>query len=696
MTGGLLQIVTSGKQDIYLTINPEITFFKKVFRRHTNFSLELKEINPEQTPEYNNNVTFILNMGDAIHRCYLEIDLPNLVFSDKYITDNNYTIYKTARITKYQEQVNLWNEFYNNLKGFCDIEIQLYRYLYILLQTDNITINILKDETNKFNYKTKIIKDLYKNKLEDSVYNLINITIYINTIDKLITNNKVYDPTKYINRLEILNQINFMYGKMIEYLEYYNEKKNENLRKVIELQKTNQINFNYAKFLGHNYFKNVTLEINGRKFEKYDNDILHINQMHRIKPDDMPNYLEMIGETTQLNDFNNNPKGGRKVLVPLIFWFNKDAGSSLPLVSMQYSTVVITAKINDIKKIIAFENYEKIYDDLIVVTIDNSNGFILNTNLKYNNYRLNPKHKSITYFCNYINSQLLQIQFPDLTTTEINIILENNGTSINSELVINKEQWVGFMININNPLYSTIAPKVGYYYPYINFDLYYSLIPPPKIKLISEVVFLDDVERGKFASSKLEYIIEKFNTDIFDIKNKNSFDCELSFNYPCKEILWYIQPQLYINGITENGENMSLLYDTYKYFHSDPVNSQKLTLNQIDLLLDNIDFNYWTYTLSYKFLNNILPNGVYYHSFCLYPEETQPSGTANMRHIKGKQYRIELNQNFLNEYNLYLTTLYKSNINLINNKKSILLKFIAKSYDLFVVHKGQVELIFDT
>ena len=48
MTGGLLQIVTSGKQDIYLTINPEITFFKKVYRRYTNFALELKEISPEQ------------------------------------------------------------------------------------------------------------------------------------------------------------------------------------------------------------------------------------------------------------------------------------------------------------------------------------------------------------------------------------------------------------------------------------------------------------------------------------------------------------------------------------------------------------------------------------------------------------------------------------------------------------------------
>ena len=80
MTGGLLQLVTSGKQDIYLTINPEITFFKKVFRRHTNFSLELREINSEQLATYGTNITFILNNhGDALHRCYLEVELPILI-----------------------------------------------------------------------------------------------------------------------------------------------------------------------------------------------------------------------------------------------------------------------------------------------------------------------------------------------------------------------------------------------------------------------------------------------------------------------------------------------------------------------------------------------------------------------------------------------------------------------------------------
>ena len=49
MTGGLIQLLTIGLQDAPLILNPEITFFKTTYRRHTNFSLEqiLKNIGPK-------------------------------------------------------------------------------------------------------------------------------------------------------------------------------------------------------------------------------------------------------------------------------------------------------------------------------------------------------------------------------------------------------------------------------------------------------------------------------------------------------------------------------------------------------------------------------------------------------------------------------------------------------------------------
>ena len=45
MAGGLMQLVAYGAQDVYLTGNPQITFWKVTYRRHTNFAMEAIEQN---------------------------------------------------------------------------------------------------------------------------------------------------------------------------------------------------------------------------------------------------------------------------------------------------------------------------------------------------------------------------------------------------------------------------------------------------------------------------------------------------------------------------------------------------------------------------------------------------------------------------------------------------------------------------
>ena len=40
MTGGLVQLVAYGKENVYLNGKPQITFFKQIYRRHTNFATE--------------------------------------------------------------------------------------------------------------------------------------------------------------------------------------------------------------------------------------------------------------------------------------------------------------------------------------------------------------------------------------------------------------------------------------------------------------------------------------------------------------------------------------------------------------------------------------------------------------------------------------------------------------------------------
>ena len=79
MGGGLMQLVAYGAQDIYLTGNPQITFFKVVYRRHTNFSMEAIEQTFNGTPDWGKKVVCTVSRnGDLIHRVYLQVKVPAL------------------------------------------------------------------------------------------------------------------------------------------------------------------------------------------------------------------------------------------------------------------------------------------------------------------------------------------------------------------------------------------------------------------------------------------------------------------------------------------------------------------------------------------------------------------------------------------------------------------------------------------
>ena len=73
MGGGLMQLVAYGAQDVYLTGNPQITFFKVVYRRHSNFSMECIEqtINGSQNTGGGNGTVTVSRNGDLVHKVYV-------------------------------------------------------------------------------------------------------------------------------------------------------------------------------------------------------------------------------------------------------------------------------------------------------------------------------------------------------------------------------------------------------------------------------------------------------------------------------------------------------------------------------------------------------------------------------------------------------------------------------------------------
>jgi hypothetical protein len=93
MGGGLMQLVAYGAQDIYLTGNPQITFFKVVYRRHTNFSMEAIEQTWNGSETTNGRCTATISRnGDLVHRLYLNVKSADTTVNQdnpgaSYITD---------------------------------------------------------------------------------------------------------------------------------------------------------------------------------------------------------------------------------------------------------------------------------------------------------------------------------------------------------------------------------------------------------------------------------------------------------------------------------------------------------------------------------------------------------------------------------------------------------------------------------
>ena len=120
MGGGLMQLVAYGAQDVYLTGNPQITFFKVVYRRHTNFSMEAVEQTFNGQPGFGRRVTCTISRnGDLVHKMYLRVTVPELnADGAKWAPSLGEALVKSVeleiggqRVDKhYGDWLHIWNE----------------------------------------------------------------------------------------------------------------------------------------------------------------------------------------------------------------------------------------------------------------------------------------------------------------------------------------------------------------------------------------------------------------------------------------------------------------------------------------------------------------------------------------------------------------------------------------------------------
>jgi len=116
-----MQLVAYGAQDIYLTGNPQITFFKVVYRRHTNFAVESIEQTFNGQADFGKRVTATISRnGDLIQQMYLEVLTPVVAGTDAPFWTYGFgnALIKQAEIEiggqlidrQYGDWMNIWTE----------------------------------------------------------------------------------------------------------------------------------------------------------------------------------------------------------------------------------------------------------------------------------------------------------------------------------------------------------------------------------------------------------------------------------------------------------------------------------------------------------------------------------------------------------------------------------------------------------
>ena len=126
MTGGLLQLAFNGPQDIYLTGNPQMTFFKSVYKQHSNFTKDTHLLQFENDIKLGtNHYCVIKRYGDLLSNLYLYIELPEILSENNnetwkgYVNGIGYSIIKSVSIDIGGQIIDKldynWLDIYNEL-----------------------------------------------------------------------------------------------------------------------------------------------------------------------------------------------------------------------------------------------------------------------------------------------------------------------------------------------------------------------------------------------------------------------------------------------------------------------------------------------------------------------------------------------------------------------------------------------------
>lgn len=136
--GGLLQLVAKGKQDVFLTGNPQMTWFKMVYRRYTDFAIESQPMYFDGTPDFGKKITCnVPRRGDLLSQVVMEVTLPALKLLDgtpvSYANSIGHALIQEITLEIGEQQIDRqtgeWMEIWSNYTTTKDKQTGFYNMI---------------------------------------------------------------------------------------------------------------------------------------------------------------------------------------------------------------------------------------------------------------------------------------------------------------------------------------------------------------------------------------------------------------------------------------------------------------------------------------------------------------------------------------------------------------------------------------
>lgn len=366
MAGGLFQIVSYGSQDIFLTGTPQITFFKIIYRRHTNFAIESVQQHFIGIANFGEEMTSVVEkVGDLMSRVYLEIEIPKVNLSKNYSQWKNTLEHTKAQLDKIQH-------WYNLVSNYIKANIDVARNLMRMLNCANISMDEIENIIGNDIFNGNVISSRnlieeyimtsreFRNIDEYANVNSSDILQQIRQLDIILIARSIISKSQ-LKSFITKQYYNILYDFYIRVYNLYNKTKTL-YQSMMDGTHQERYKFAWVEELGHAIIDKLDIKIGNQTIDTHTGDWLIIYNKLFLHQYQVDNYYKMIGNVPELTVFDDSIKNSYKLIIPFQFWFCRNTGLSLPLVALRYHDVIFTVKLKDLEKLCYVEEDNSIMD----------------------------------------------------------------------------------------------------------------------------------------------------------------------------------------------------------------------------------------------------------------------------------------------------------------------------------------------